>query len=422
MAGARKTRRLESKAPAAEPSPSADPIPGVTRLPDVLVRCVLSHLSVRCFFRAARACRAMRGHALHPSASPHSVEWCGETGSCGSDWVPDSLLRLRPRELAVGSSRMVINQRQIDAILPHMGGALRRLVVNRAALNSMAGFSVMTQLQSLHVDQKAKVVMGVRALSHLTRLTDLRAPIDLMDVRHVSGSCRDMVVDARRTDIPGRRAAWLRVLQRPLTTMVIPDADAGAVSDISSQCRTLHALHMYQCRDVAPLAALPLLTELRYAPDPWTGADDGLGRLTTLRRLELIGRTYEVEPRVGGLGCLSALANLTDLRLDDYPTTAADVAHLCAARCTALTRLDLNIDDSDGGADRLDIRPLSALSTLVNLGVWSAAALRRADLPHPLPRLERLHVWPTASPAGFDTERSELDRMYPALKHVRPDA
>ena len=409
MPGARKTRRLEAEAAAADRSLPACVL---TSLPDVLLRYVFSHLAVRCFFRAARTCRAIRDHTLHPSASPHSVVWDGETRGHGRDTVPESLLRLRPRELSVGSAYTIF-QRQIDAICARMGGGLRALIVNRAHNVSMAGFSVMAQLQRLHVNPEATVT-GAEALGHLTRLTALHVPIHLMDIHHVPESCREITVDATDVEGGGRRAAWLQVLQRPLTALTIGDGDARVIADIGSDCRTLQKLDMQVCGDVAPLAALPLLTELRYVPDLSTGTDDGLGRLTKLRRLDILGTEWVRMSRVGGLECLSALVNLTDLRLDDYATTAADIGYLCAAaRCTALTTLDLHIDDRDDeDAERLDIRPLSALSALVNLGVWSAAALRRGDLPHPLPRLERLVA---AGLGTLEVERAEVGRMYPAL-------
>ena len=413
MPGPRKTRRLEAKAPAAVR------IPGAASLPDVIVRYVLSHLSARCLFRAAQTCRAMRGHSLQPSASPHAVEWSGRT--CGG-LVPESLLRLRPRDLTVGSSHRV-HQHDLDTICARMGGTLRRLVVDRAFSVSMAGLSTLTQLRHLAVGKDWSYVTDVAALRHLTQLVALHVPIGLMDMHHVPDSCRELTVDTTDLNGPGRRAAWLQVLQRPLTALTLDDiggsTDGGRIAEIGAHCRTLHTLHMEQCQDVAPLAALPLLTDLSYEPVPETGAADGLGRLTQLRRLVLCGHEDDT-PRVGGLECLSALVNLTELRLEGYPASAADVGHLCAARCTALTSLDLRVYEDD--AMRLDIRPLSALSTLVNLGIWghcTTAPLLRADWPHPLPRLERLRALPREH---IGVHRSELGRLYPALKAVNPDS
>ena len=359
----------------------------------------------------------MQRHTLHPSASPYSVDWNGLTRIYDLGMPPES----RPRESSVGSCHALV-QSQIGVICARMGSGLRALTVHRASHVSMATFLDMSQLESLSVDSEATVT-DVQALIHLTRLTALHAPIGLVAIRHVPESCREITVNPTGLQDAERRSAWLQVLRRPLTALTIGDADIGVIADIGSRCRTLHILDMASCAGVAPLAALPHLAELQYAPDSRAGVDDGLGRPTTLRRLDLIGRQDDGMRRVGGLACLSALANLTDLRLHDYPATAADVADLCAARCSALAALDLNIDGSaaadDDDAKRLDLRPLSALGTLVNLGLWASAAVRRADLPHPLPRLARLD---TPGAGDLDVERPELDRMYPALKHVNPDA
>ena len=370
---------------------------GLEGLPADLAAACLAFLDCASFFAAARACHALQRCASRPAASPHVVEWdatradayFGAAGGIAACHLPESLLRLPLRRLAIESR---IGQRQLDAICARMRATLQVLEVDLACGTnvSLARVADVAQLQYLHIADEADLTHA--DLRHLTRLTSVYAWMSLADARYMPASCLTLSVrHGAGIPIPvEHRAAWLELVQRPLHTLHLDHCAINAeVADIARHARTLRELDIGMCLTVAPLAALPLLSNLRYLADTGDAvahdgnpADDGLSRVTQLASLTMHGLTG----RFGGLACLTSLVNLRALNLIHYPTSPVDVASV--ARCTALTQLDVAMQYATD-TPRLDTRPLTALSGLTHLGLMQChQMLDPAELPRPLPRLE----------------------------------
>ena len=384
-------------------------------LPAVLIGQCLSYLCVGSFLRAAQACHALDRHAR--AASPHTIRLDMSLRGlarllANNRDLPASLLRLRPSRLWVD---MHLGVRHIHALCTHMHSSLRHLRISlaRGATTSIACLSALTHLQVLDISGNA-TLLGADALRHLTQLTAFDGSIDMKDTADLPTSCRTLAIRWNCTPVAECRDAWVRMLQRPLTALtlgigLIPNQVRDQVRDIARHCTALRKLDVAECGDLAPLSALPLLTELAYIPDMLATADDGLSRLTTLRSLSMGGYAT----RFGGLASLSSLTGLETLNLARYYMRAADVAVVCDLRSTVLTDLQVSIESPI--VPHLDVRGLSSLSALKYLGLGHnhTTRLRLHDLPHPLPRLEQLGA---SNPDIAGAWR--LLRMYPTLTDV----